>query len=169
MLRRPGPCWRRSRSCGAVAAAHRSCWRTATAGGWRDITTADINAYVKDVIGGEASAKDFRTWHGTVLAAVALATSTEPTDHAGDAQAGGRAGHAGGREYLGNTPAVARRSYVDPRVIDLYEDGTTIEAALRRLGPSPDFQLPQTYAVAERAVAQLLRQAPESRNRSARR
>src|SRR4029077_7393482 len=43
---------------------------------WRDISSTDINAYVKEVVGGAVSAKDFRTWHGTVLAAVALAERT---------------------------------------------------------------------------------------------
>jgi DNA topoisomerase IB len=135
---------------------------------WRDITTADINAYVKAVIRSEVSAKDFRTWHGTVLAAIALATSPiSPTTQAKRKRAVAQAMREVA-EYLGNTPAVARKAYVDPRVIDLYEDGTTIERALRRLGPSPDLTVPENYAVAERAVGKLLRQSPKSTNRSSR-
>ena len=70
--RRPGPGLGRAISSGAAAAA-RSCWPTRTGDGGSDVTSADINAYVKEQVGGEVSAKDFRTWHGTVIAAVALA------------------------------------------------------------------------------------------------
>jgi DNA topoisomerase I len=135
---------------------------------WRDVTTADINAYVKAVIRAEASAKDFRTWHGTVLAAIALAKSEIPPTTAARRKRAVAAAMREVAEYLGNTPAVARRAYVDPRVLDLYEDGTTIAAALRPLGEDPDFRLPENYAVAERAVGKLLRQAPQSSGRSAR-
>ena len=95
---------------------------------WRDVTSADINAYIKEQVGGDVSAKDFRTWHGTVIAAVALAEANEPRR---TESARKRAVSAAMREvsdYLGNTPAVARKSYVDPRVIDLFHDGVTISA-----------------------------------------
>jgi DNA topoisomerase I len=103
-----------------------------------------------------------------VLAAIALATSPiSPTTQSKRKRAVAQAMREVA-EYLGNTPAVARKAYVDPRVIDLYEDGTTIDRALRRLGPSPDFTVTENYAVAERAVSKLLRQAPKSTNRSSR-
>lgn len=127
-------------------------------GAWRDVTSADINAYVKDVVGGEVSAKDFRTWHGTVLAAVALAVSASV---AGSPTARKRAISRAMKEvseYLGNTPTVARASYVDPRVIDLYEDGVTIEPALRELGEGASFGEPATHGAIETAVLELLRQ-----------
>jgi DNA topoisomerase IB len=79
---------------------------------WHDVTAADINAYLNEVSGGDYTAKDFRTWHATVLAAVGLAVSE--TAASGDSQrkqAIARVVHevAG---YLGNTPAVARASYI---------------------------------------------------------
>ncbi|HZI97626.1 MAG TPA: DNA topoisomerase IB [Actinomycetales bacterium] len=129
---------------------------------WHDVTSGDINAYVKDVVGGEVSAKDFRTWHATVLAAVALAVSA----HAGSPTARKRAVVRAMKEvaeYLGNTPAVARASYVDPRVVDLFSDGHTIEHALRRLGEGAEIGHPATHGAVERATLALLRNAPRSR------
>ena len=50
---------------------------TRTGGRWHDVSSADINDYIKEKVGGEVSAKDFRTWHGTVIAAVVLAAANE--------------------------------------------------------------------------------------------
>jgi DNA topoisomerase-1 len=125
--------------------------------GWHDITTADINAYLRDVVGDEVSAKDFRTWHATVLMAVGLAVSTNaPTSESARKRAVSRA-VTEVSHYLGNTPAVCRSSYIDPRVIDLYDDGTTIAAALERLGAEADFGQPATHGRIEAAVLRLLR------------
>ena len=135
---------------------------------WQDVTSDDINGYVKDVVGGEVSAKDFRTWHGTVLAAVALAVSTNA---AGTPSSRKRAVARAMREvadYLGNTPAVARSAYVDPRVVDLFEDGTTVEPALRRLGEDVQPGHPATHGAIERAVLRMLRGAPSARRRAPR-
>jgi DNA topoisomerase IB len=137
-------------------------------GAWVDVTSDDVNAYVKERIGCEVSAKDFRTWHGTVIAAIALA---ERGDVADNKTARKRAIAAAMREVadgLGNTPTVARASYVDPRVIDLFEDGVTIEATLRRLGYVPEpTDTPARHEV-EGAVLQLLRTPPEALARSRR-
>jgi DNA topoisomerase IB len=95
---------------------------------WCDVTSTDVNDYIKQLLGDTASAKDFRTWHGTVCAAVSLARLSAPSRTARK-----RAIPTVMREVaelLGNTPAVARSAYVDPRVIDLFEDGVTIEASL---------------------------------------
>src|SRR4051794_41031159 len=95
---------------------------------WRDLKSADINAYVKEVTGGDFSAKDFRTWNATVLAAVALAVSG-PAAAAGSARGNKRAINRAVKEvagYLGNTPAVAPSSYIHPRVFDRFEGGLTI-------------------------------------------
>ena len=78
--------------------------------------------------GGDMTAKDFRTWHATVLAAAALAESDEPGDTKASRKRAVRQAMVEVAEYLGNTPAIAKSSYVDPRVIDLYEGGTTIAA-----------------------------------------
>jgi DNA topoisomerase IB len=92
---------------------------------WRDVRSTDINAYLKEHSHGcEISAKDFRTWHATVLAAVVLAGSPA-TSRVGRRRAVSAAMREVA-EYLGNTPAVAKASYVDPRVVDLYHHGTII-------------------------------------------
>jgi DNA topoisomerase IB len=94
-------------------------------GGWRDVRSEDINDYIQEKIGEQFSAKDFRTWHGTVLAAVELAGEPEPDSEA-QAKRSVRAAVERVAEALGNTPAVCRRSYVDPRVIERFRDGETI-------------------------------------------
>ena len=69
-------------------------------------------------------------------------------------------------EYLGNTPAVCRSSYIDPRVIDLYDDGFTVASSLERLGAEAEFGQPATHGVVEAAVLRLLaRPAKASRRR----
>ena len=98
---------------------------------WVDIKSADINAYLKEIAGADFSAKDFRTWHATVFAAVALAVSGPAASLAKTRRK--RAITRAIKEvahYLGNTPAVCRASYIDPRVFDRYEDGLTIGGAL---------------------------------------
>jgi DNA topoisomerase-1 len=121
---------------------------------WVDVRSADINEYVKAATDVECSAKDFRTWNATVLAAVALAV------------AGPVAGTKTGRKraisravnevahYLGNTPAVARSSYIDPRVFDRYEDGLTIGGVLVELAEELDTSAIQ--GPAEDAVLDLI-------------
>ena len=78
----------------------------------------------------DLTAKDFRTWHATVLAAAALAASDEPGDTKRSRQRAVKAAVAEVAEYLGNTPTIAKNSYIDPRVTDLYESGTTIDPGL---------------------------------------
>ena len=102
--------------------------------GWRDVRSLDVNEYVKEVAGNGFSAKDFRTWHGTVLAAVCLALGGPvPTG----VTARRRAVTAAVKDvasFLGNTPAVARASYVDPRLFDRFAEGRTVRPALERAG-----------------------------------
>jgi DNA topoisomerase IB len=92
---------------------------------WVDVRSDDINAYIHEKIGDEFTAKNFRTWHGTVLAAVALAGEERPRSEAAAKQAIAGAVRQVS-EALGNTPAVCRASYIDPRVLDRYRDGVTI-------------------------------------------
>jgi DNA topoisomerase-1 len=98
------------------------------AGTWHPLRPADINAYVRERTGGDFTAKDFRTLAGTAAAAVSLAkrgpTPTKSTRTRAVAQAMRDAADA-----LGNTPSIARKSYVDPRIVDLYNSGTTIDPA----------------------------------------
>ena len=97
---------------------------------WVDIRSDDINEYLKDTTGEDISAKDFRTWGATVLAAVALAVSGEvAATKTGRKRAITRAVKEVAY-YLGNTPAVARASYIDPRVFDRYRDGEMIALSL---------------------------------------
>ena len=107
-----------------------------------------VNEYVRSSTGLEATAKDFRTWHATVLAAAALAETPEP----GETKASRKRAVVGAMKevasFLGNTPALARSSYVDPRVIDAYEEGRTIERATRRRYDNPD----ERQAALERAT-----------------
>jgi DNA topoisomerase IB len=104
---------------------------------WRDVKSADINAFLKEATGGDHSAKDFRTWNATLLCAVGLAVSGEvAATKTGRKRAVARAIKEVSH-YLGNTPAVCRASYVDPRVVDAYEDGRIIAPDLleRAIGP----------------------------------
>jgi DNA topoisomerase IB len=106
-------------------------WQRGTT--WVDVRSTDINAYIKETTGGDFSAKDFRTWNATVFAAVALAVSTEARSATARKRAIARAMQEVAH-YLGNTPAVCRSSYVDPRIVDRYLAGATIRPALERAG-----------------------------------
>jgi DNA topoisomerase-1 len=100
---------------------------------WVDVKADDVNAYIKEAAGGDFTAKDFRTWNATALMAVALATRAADAASLRSRTARRRVVTAAVREvavFLGNTPAVCRRSYVDPRVIDRFQSGLTIAEAL---------------------------------------
>ncbi|HEX6968702.1 MAG TPA: DNA topoisomerase IB [Micromonosporaceae bacterium] len=108
---------------------------------WREVRSDEVNDYLRAASGGEMTAKDFRTWHATVLAATRLA-ALGPQPSAARTRRAVAAVMREVAELLGNTPAVARSSYVDPRVIDRYRDGrvapirsgasrTAIERAVR--------------------------------------
>ncbi len=124
---------------------------------WVDVKSADINAYIKELIGGDFSAKDFRTWNATVFAAVALAvSSTMSGSTSGRKRAISRA-MSEVAEYLGNTAAVCRSSYVDPRIIDRYTAGATVLDALATLDEEPDLTGGlHTQGAIEEAVLDLL-------------
>jgi len=101
---------------------------------WHNVRSHEINDYLKEHLEEDFSAKDFRTWNGTVLAAVSLATDgLDATTKTARKRAVDRAVR-GVSELLGNTPAVARRAYIDPRVFDRYLSGWTIGGALDRIG-----------------------------------
>jgi DNA topoisomerase IB len=104
---------------------------------WRDLDSAAVNTYLNGLL-EDLTAKDFRTWHATVLAAAALAASEEPADTKASRRRAVKAAVQEVSEYLGNTPTIAKNSYIDPRVIDLYENGVTIDPDLvRRKHRSP--------------------------------
>jgi DNA topoisomerase I len=129
---------------------------------WRDLRSDDINAYIKEATGDDFSAKDFRTWNATVLAAVALSVS------------GGVAGSKTGRKraitraikevahYLGNTPAVCRASYIDPRVFDAYRGGLVIGRPLEHAAEIAPGELPIHRRAIEEAVLDLINERERS-------
>ena len=127
---------------------------------WMDLRSEHINAYLKDRTGLDVSAKDFRTWNATVLAAIALSvTVAVPESQAARKRAENRAVKEVA-QYLGNTPAVARSSYIDPRIFDRFRSGLTIGAALEdglalSDGPPAPQQGPYADGV-ENAVLELI-------------
>ena len=102
-------------------------------GTWRDVTSTEINAYLKEISDAEITAKDFRTWNATVLMAATLAEEPPPKSRTARKKAV-RAAYVRVSEQLGNTPAVCRASYVDPRVVDRFEHGETVADALQEAG-----------------------------------
>ena len=165
-----GKLWQRTLAepevCAVVAALKRRrgggpellAYRVGSA--WVDVKSGDINAYLRAATGGEDTAKDFRTWSATVLAAIGLAVST----NVDGATARKRAVTRVVKEVadkLGNTPAVCRSSYIDPRVIDLYADGVTISADLEALGDDASYGSPAFQGAIEAAVLTLLREEAE--------
>jgi DNA topoisomerase IB len=101
---------------------------------WHPVRSDQINDHLKALIGEEFSAKDFRTWNATVLAAVSLAADGRDAVSKRARTRAINGAIKGVAEVLGNTPAVARRSYIDPRVFDRYLSGWTIGGELDRLG-----------------------------------
>lgn len=91
-----------------------------------NLTGARLNDYVRRYLGDEFTAKDFRTWGGTLIAAIAFAERGLPESQAEAKRVVAAVMRRVGKE-LGNTPAVARSSYVSPAVIDQYLEGRTIE------------------------------------------
>jgi DNA topoisomerase-1 len=130
-------------------------------GSWRDVRSEDVNAYLREVLGTEATAKDFRTWHATVLMAVALAVSRAVADTEGKRKRAVARAYREVADYLGNTPAVARASYIDPRIVDLYVSGVTVAGALERAARDGEADGPILHGTVERAVLDLLRNAAQ--------
>jgi DNA topoisomerase-1 len=142
---------KRRRGGGPELLAHKAGRR------WVDLRSPDINAYLKEATGGDFSAKDFRTWSATVLAAVALAVSGPAH---GSKTSRNRAITRAVKEtahYLGNTPAVCRASYIDPRIFDAFRGGLVIDRGVldRALDAEPG-ELPTHHPAIERAVLDLI-------------
>jgi DNA topoisomerase IB len=128
---------------------------------WTDVRSEDINGYIKAVAGDDFSAKAFRTWNATVLAALALAVSGPAAMKSKTARK--RAVTRAVKEvsyYLGNTPTVARASYIDPRIFDRFDSGLTISGVLHELGGEPD--LASIHGRVEHAVLDLIAEDEES-------
>ncbi len=119
---------------------------------WKGIDADDVNSYIKGLLGEDYSAKDFRTWRGTAIAALALARDKADTPTARK-KAVTRAMETVS-EHLGNTPTIARTSYIDPRVIDLFNDGVTVKAGESRATPGSTIS-----RTLERQVLRMLKRA----------
>jgi DNA topoisomerase-1 len=122
----------------------------------RDVTSDDVNAYLEAAAGERFTAKDFRTWAGTVLAYRAL-RALDPADGETAARRGVVAAMRRTADRLGNTPAVARGSYVHPAVLEAYLDGS-LRGALVEAAEAQDEPPPGADPAEERAVIALLRQ-----------
>jgi DNA topoisomerase IB len=123
---------------------------------WRDLRSDDVNIYLKETAGEQFSAKDFRTWHGTVMAAVALAVAAPASRSATSAKRAMSWAVKDVADQLGNTPAVCRASYIDPRVFDRYRSGWTIAGVLEELG-TDRFENPAFQELIENAVLDLIK------------
>ena len=120
-----------------------------------DIGSEDVNAYLREISGSDVTAKDFRTWIGTVLAYRAL-RALQAADDPRQAQRNVVEAVKETARQLGNTPAVARRSYVHPAVVDAYLDGSFRGALLEAAEDRTDPPAPVSRAE-EREVVALLR------------
>ena len=126
-------------------------------GGQRhNVESADVNAYLRGISGQDFTAKDFRTWAGTVLAARALRAGEAPDSEA-QAKKNVLRAIASVAETLGNTPTVCRQCYIHPAVIDAYMDGSLSEAPP---GVRPEDIAPWTPD--EVTVLALLRRLPSA-------
>jgi DNA topoisomerase I len=129
----------------------------------RDIRSDDVNDYLREASGGDFTAKDFRTWAGTVLAYRAL-RALQPEDHGPAARRNVVQAMKETAARLGNTPAVARGSYVHPAVLETYLDGglrgALVDAAEEQEAPPAGADRAE-----ERAVVRLLRQRARQANR----
>ncbi|MCO1581994.1 DNA topoisomerase IB [Crossiella sp. SN42] len=125
--------------------------------GWRNVRAEEVNEFLRELAGDGFSAKDLRTWNATVLAATALGAEERPASKTGRKRAvAGMVREVA--EEIGNTPAVCRRSYIDPHVIDAYDHGLTIRPTVLRIR-STDLTMPETRDTIERSVLRLLRKA----------
>lgn len=121
----------------------------------QSVTSTDVNAYLRDISGEDISAKDFRTWGGTVLAAAVLDVFAKP-DTKALAKANIKAAIDEVADNLGNTPAICRKCYVHPHVLESYESGAFTLARSKRAGLSAH----------EAAVLNFLTRKPKSRSRA---
>jgi DNA topoisomerase-1 len=127
--------------------------------GWTDIHADDLNARFKELVGDEYTVKDLRTWHGTVLAAEAFVDADPPVNKKVIKRVESAVMNEVS-EALGNTPAVARSSYVDPRVVEGYQEGLTIAPAVRRAARTRAAD--ERQSILERSTARIIRRVAKS-------
>lgn len=122
----------------------------------QDVKSEDVNAYLRSLAGAEFSAKDFRTWAGTVLAAIAL-RQFERFDTKAQAKKNLVAAIERVAQRLGNTPTVCRKCYIHPVILDSYLDGQTVDVILSNAEDTLSHALP-ALSGAEGAVLAFLQQ-----------
>ncbi|WP_068269438.1 DNA topoisomerase IB [Aldersonia kunmingensis] len=126
--------------------------------GYRELRADEVNGRMREIVGFDCSAKDLRTWQGTILAAAEFGGMDPPGSKTGmkrvQAQVMSEVADA-----LGNTAAVARNSYVDPRVVTAFERGKTVSAALRRAAKAKTDD--ERRDIVDRAVIRLIRKAAQ--------
>jgi DNA topoisomerase-1 len=131
----------------------------------QDVDSADVHAYLREIAGADFTAKDFRTWAGTVLAALAL-QEFETFDSQVQAKKNIVRAIERVARRLGNTPTVCRQSYVHPAVLDSYLDGTMIESLRQEADRAMEESLgdlkPEEAAVMALLQNRLAREAPRS-------
>jgi len=110
-----------------------------------DVTSADVNAYLRDITGEEFTSKDFRTWAGTVLAAMAL-DEFEAFDSSAEAKKNVVSAIETVSKQLGNTPAICRKCYVHPEILDSYLDGELAGTIGREIGKKVQSEFGQLTA-----------------------
>lgn len=98
---------------------------------WAPLTSEIVNSYIREITGVDATAKDFRTWHATVVAAAVLGDAGPALTDRERRETLTRTWQVAS-DLLGNTPTQARTSYVDPRVVDAYDEGRTVPRRLAR-------------------------------------
>jgi len=123
---------------------------------WVDLRSEDLNDRIKELTGGDFSAKDFRTWNATVLAALSVASLGADGGSKGARKRVIDAAVRAVSAYLGNTPAVCRASYIDPRVFDRYRGGHTIAETLPRPLERVDLARRRAREEVEAAVLDLI-------------
>jgi DNA topoisomerase I len=126
----------------------------------RDVTSQDVNGYLREIGGGDFSAKDFRTWGGTVLAAIALCT-VGAFETKKQAKANIKTAIDGVARLLGNTPAICRKCYIHPAILETYLKGSSIAGLKLSAGENGSEPLPTgggiDFQSAEAAILKWLR------------
>jgi DNA topoisomerase I len=134
-------------------------------GRWFDVKDRHVNDYIQSIIGSDFTARDFRTWAGTLLCSIALAMQGQGPSKA-ERKRRLRKAIAATADQLGNTPAVCRSSYICPRLIDEYLDGKPLEMPRRTRKGHPVARL--GLSLEERALLKFLRETIADRRSSPR-
>ena len=130
-----------------------------------DVKDRHVNDYIQSIIGKDFTAKDFRTWAGTLLCSIALAMQGQGTSKT-DRKRRVRKAVVATAEQLGNTPAVCRSSYICPRVVDEYLEGKPFEMLRKTRKGSPVVRM--GLSVEEKALLKFLRETIADRRRAPR-